>query len=87
MRRKDSSHLTYRKRTPRDSTFDDYTSRLKLFKSWLGHEQAEAITTDDILRYKNHRLSLVSVKTVKTSDLAVLNVARLSEIIDKAASQ
>lgn len=54
------------------STFDDYESRIRLFVRWLGHDDASRVTADDIVRYKEHRLTVVSVKTVKDSDLSAL---------------
>jgi integrase len=54
------------------ATFDDYNSRIGMFIRWLGLDDARRVTADDIVRYKDHRLALVSVKTVKDSDLSAL---------------
>jgi integrase len=54
------------------STFDEYNSRIGMFRKWLGHDDAVKITADDVVRYKEHRLSVVSAKTVKDCDLPTL---------------
>ena len=54
------------------STIDDYKSRIGLFRKFLGHDDAVKVTADDIVKYKDYRLTIVSPKTVKDSDLVTL---------------
>jgi len=56
------------------STLEDYEGRIKQFRKWLGHDDAGRVTIDDVLKYKDHRLTVVSAITVKNSDLVALKV-------------
>jgi hypothetical protein len=40
--------------------------------AFLGHDDAVKVTPDDVIRFKDHRLSEVSPKTVNDGDLAAL---------------
>ena len=60
-----------------ESTHDSYSNTFRLFSTFLSHDDALRVTPQDIIRYKDHRLSAinpktkkpVSAKTVKASDL------------------
>lgn len=60
-----------------ESTHESYSNSFKLLGNFLGHRDAAKVTTEDILRYKDHRLTAinpktgkpVSPKTIKGSDL------------------
>lgn len=55
------------------STHESYRNTMAKFVAFLGHDDASGVTKDDVLRFKQHRLSSgVSPKTVKDSDLAGL---------------
>jgi len=56
----------------KSSTHDNYRNTIKNFIAFLGHDDAAKVTRDDVLRFKDHRLSIVSAKTVKDGDLAAL---------------
>lgn len=56
------------------STLEDYEGRIKQFRKWLGHDHAGRVTVDDVIKYKDHRLTVVSAITVKNSDLVALKV-------------
>ena len=56
-----------------EATARRYGSAFKLFKAFLGHDDATAVTDEDVIRYKDHRLaSGISGKTFKDADLAAL---------------
>ncbi|MDR6755192.1 integrase [Mycoplana sp. BE70] len=63
-----------------ESTHESYSNTVRLFSAFLGHDDALRITPEDVVRYKDHRLSAinpktkkpVSAKTVKASDLTAL---------------
>lgn len=62
------------------STLESYSATAAAFIAFLGHDDAVKVTPDDIVRFKDHRLSVInrrtgkpiSAKTVKDSDLAGL---------------
>jgi integrase len=62
------------------STHESYSATTAALVAFLGHDDARRVTPDDIVRFKDHRLSpinsrtgkLISAKTVKDSDLAGL---------------
>ncbi|WP_368413395.1 tyrosine-type recombinase/integrase [Dongia sp.] len=60
------------KRNLSQSTFDEYTSRIGMFLKWLGHDDALKVEPSTVVAYKEHRLELVSAKTVKDCDLVTL---------------
>lgn len=62
------------------STYDSYSRTVRLFTDFLKHDDATRVTPEDVVAFKDHRLSQinprtgepVSPKTVKDSDLAAL---------------
>lgn len=62
------------------STHESYRSSIEKFVSFLGHDDASRVTTEDVIRFKDFRLGqvhprtrkLISPKTVKDNDLAGL---------------
>jgi integrase len=60
-----------------ESTRESYTNTFKGFSAFLEHDEATRVTPEDIVAYKDHRLTTpnrktgkpVSAKTVKASDL------------------
>lgn len=62
------------------STHQSYSSTVAKLVAFLGHDDARRVTAEDVVRYKDHRLSDLnpktgkpaSPKTVKDSDLAAL---------------
>ncbi len=54
------------------STHVNYSNSIAVLAAFLGHDDAQRVTVDDVLRFKDHRLTRVSAKTVKDSDLAAL---------------
>ncbi|MEP0321835.1 DUF6538 domain-containing protein [Bauldia litoralis] len=54
------------------STYESYRNTMKRLAAFLAHDDARRVTIDDVLRFKDHRLSEVSAKTVKDSDLVGL---------------
>lgn len=54
------------------STYEAYGNVVRKLTAFVGHDDAARITSEDILRYKSHRMQQVSAKTVKDSDLAGL---------------
>jgi len=63
-----------------ESTRESYTNTFKAFGTFLKHDDASRVTPEDVVAYKDHRLSTpnpktgkpVSAKTVKASDLTAL---------------
>lgn len=62
-----------------ESTRESYTNTIKQLVAFLGHDEANRVTVDDVRRFKDHRLAtrkpngqLLSPTTVKNSDLAAL---------------
>jgi integrase len=57
-----------------DSTITKYERILQRFIAFLGHDDARAVTAEDVVRFKDHRLSKegASAKTIKDGDLAAL---------------
>lgn len=53
-------------------TFVNYRSAFRALKAFLGHDDAPQVEREDIIRFKDHRLSEVSARTVKDNDLAAL---------------
>lgn len=62
------------------STYESYRNTFKRFSTFLGHDDARRVTADDVISYKDHRLTevnpktgkLISPRTIKDSDLAAL---------------
>jgi len=62
------------------STYQSYSTTIAKLTAFLGHDDARRVTPEDVVRFKDHRLSEVnprtgkpaSPKTVKDSDLAGL---------------
>lgn len=55
------------------STLQSYQNTMTKFVAFLGHDDAARVTSDDVVRFKDHRLAAgISPKTVKDSDLAGL---------------
>lgn len=62
------------------STHESYSNTVKSFVAFLKHDDASRITAEDVVGYKDHRLStpsprtgkIPSAKTVKDSDLSAL---------------
>lgn len=54
------------------STYESYRNTMKRLVGFLGHDDARRVSIDDVLRFKDHRLTEVSAKTVKDSDLVGL---------------
>lgn len=55
------------------STYDAYERSARQFVAFLGHDDASAVSQEDVIRYKEHRLAAgVKPKTVKDSDLSGL---------------
>lgn len=55
------------------STLESYERTIRVFRTFVEHDDACLVTPADIIRFKNQRLSEgVSPKTVKDSDLAAL---------------
>jgi integrase len=55
------------------STHDNYRNTVNKLIAFLKHDDAQKITPDDIVRFKDHRLSTgISPKTVNDGDLAAL---------------
>ncbi|UNZ50411.1 tyrosine-type recombinase/integrase [Agrobacterium tumefaciens] len=60
-----------------ESTLESYSNCFRLLSNFLGHDDAARVTQEDVIRYKDHRLTTinektkkpVSPKTVKGSDL------------------
>lgn len=60
-----------------ESTRESYTNTFKAFSAFLKHDDAARVTPEDVVAYKDHRLTTpnpktgkpVSAKTVKASDL------------------
>ncbi|MGV1835247.1 tyrosine-type recombinase/integrase [Rhizobium rhizogenes] len=63
-----------------DNTYVAYSSSVKMFITFLGHDDALRVTSDDVMRYKNYRLTAisertgkpVSARTIRDGDLATL---------------
>lgn len=63
------------------STQESYTNTFALLVRFLGHDDATRVTTEDIIRFKDHRLQTpssrtgkpASARTVKGSDLTAFN--------------
>lgn len=62
------------------STYEGYAATVAKLQAFIGHDDATALTPDDIIRFKDFRLAavnprngkLISAGTVKDSDLAAL---------------
>ena len=55
------------------STFESYRNTMARLVKFLGHDGAERVTPDDVIRFKDHRLAEgVSIKTIRDSDIAGL---------------
>lgn len=65
------------------STHESYRNTMASLVAFLGHDDASRVNSEDLLRYKNHRLATInprtgkhiSAKTVKDSDLAGLKTS------------
>lgn len=57
------------------STHEAYTRVAKQFSGFLGHDDANAVTREDVVRYKDFRIEQGrNLKTVKATDLSAINV-------------
>ncbi|MGJ5079418.1 phage integrase N-terminal SAM-like domain-containing protein [Bradyrhizobium sp. HKCCYLS3013] len=56
----------------KQSTYEAYSGTIETLSAFLKHDDARRITEADILRFKTHRLTEVSPKTVRDKDLAGL---------------
>jgi integrase len=64
----------------KQATYDNYGGAVRLLRAFLGHDDAERVTPDDVVRFKEYRLNTpssrtgkpVSARTVKDNDLAGL---------------
>ena len=55
------------------STFESYRNTITGLTTFLGHQDAQRVTPEDVVRFKDHRLAKgISAKTVKDSDLSGL---------------
>jgi integrase len=54
------------------STYESYAATIENLKAFLKHDDARRVTPEKIVEFKDHRLTKVSAKTVKDSDLAAL---------------
>ena len=55
------------------STHESYGRTMRQFAAFLGHDDASRVTAEDVIRFKDHRISEgLSIKTVRDSDLAAL---------------
>jgi integrase len=61
------------------STYESYSNTMRLLTAFLGHDDAQRVTADEIVRFKDHRLASkkrngepLSATTVRNSDLAAL---------------
>jgi len=54
------------------STYVNYGGAVRKLVEFLGHDDAHRVTGADIVRFKDHRLTQVSARTVKDADLAAL---------------
>jgi integrase len=56
----------------KQSTYEAYSGTIETLAAFLKHDDARRVTEADILRFKTHRLTEVSPKTVRDKDLAGL---------------
>lgn len=56
----------------KQSTYEAYSGTIGTLVEFLKHDDAARVTEADILRFKTHRLTEVSPKTVRDKDLAAL---------------
>lgn len=57
------------------STHEAYTRVAKQFSGFLGHDDANAVTRADVVRYKDFRIEQGrNLKTIKATDLSAINV-------------
>lgn len=55
------------------STHESYGRTIRQFAAFLGHDDVGRVTAEDVVRFKDHRISEgISPKTVRDSDLAAL---------------
>ena len=55
------------------STYESYRNTMKQFVSFLRHDNAGSVAADDVIRFKDHRVTQgVSLKTVRDSDISAL---------------
>ena len=53
------------------STYESYERAFRQLEAFLKHDDAEAVSAGDVLRFKDHRIAEGrSLKTVKDSDIA-----------------
>jgi hypothetical protein len=58
------------------STYESYERALRQLEAFLGHADAQAVTADDVRRFKDYRIAEGrSLKTVKDSDIAALLIS------------
>ncbi|MGN6146619.1 MAG: tyrosine-type recombinase/integrase [Mesorhizobium sp.] len=56
-----------------DSTYESYSGTFKRLCEFLKHDDAAAVTPDDVVKFKDHRLAQgISLKTIRDSDLSGL---------------
>jgi integrase len=56
----------------KQSTHDNYRNTVNKLGAFLKHDDAAKVTPEDVIRFKDHRLTEVSPKTVNDGDLAAL---------------
>ncbi|HEX6957772.1 MAG TPA: DUF6538 domain-containing protein [Ferrovibrio sp.] len=62
------------------STYESYSSTMRKFAAFLGHDDASQVTTENVIAFKDHRLKQInprtgrpiSAKTIKDNDLSGL---------------
>ncbi len=47
------------------STYESYANTIRLFSAFIGHDDATRVTPEDVIKYKDHRLSAISPRTGK----------------------
>ncbi len=47
------------------STYESYSNTVRQFSAFIGHDDAMRVSPEDVIRYKNHRLSMISPRTGK----------------------
>ena len=47
------------------STLESYSSTMAALVAFLGHDDARAVTPDDVVRFKDHRLAKINPRTGK----------------------
>jgi integrase len=52
------------------NTYEAYRKTIATFAAFLGHDDGSKVTPEDVIRFKEHRLTKVSAVTVKNGDLS-----------------